>query len=83
MVNVQNHQVISGAKIQIIDNIDMEETGKRGALIMWNIKERLDAKINIARTIVNGEEEQQTKRKPFQSARSNDEGTEWYKKMKN
>ncbi len=51
---------------------------------MGNIKERLDAKINMAKTILNGEQEHQRKRKPFQSAGSNnDEGTAWYKKMKN
>ncbi len=51
---------------------------------MRNIKERLDAKINMAKTILNGDQEQQWERKPFQSVRSNnDEGTAWYNKMKN
>ncbi len=51
---------------------------------MGNIKERLDAKLNMAKTILNGEQEQQRKRKPFQSARSNnDEGTALYNKIKN
>ncbi len=80
----RNLQALSGAKIQIIEYIDKDEPGKRAALIMGNIKERLDAKINTAKSILNGEQEQQWKRKPFQSARSNnDEGTALYKKMKN
>ncbi len=48
---------------------------------MGNIKERLDAKIDMAKTILNSEQELQRKRKPFQSATSNnDEGTAWHKK---